>query len=97
MRGAHARNPPGRDFTALRNEGHQQSRVLVVDIVDLVDAEPAQFLAPEILFLAGDGLVAAGGALGSADGSSASGFRHVISPELLFLRGRGYCLGCSRS
>ena len=49
----------------------QQPHVLVVDVVDLLDAEAAHLLAPEILLLAGrDRLVAAGGPLRRADGSS---------------------------
>ena len=61
MRRAHAGNAPRRDLAALGDERVQQPHVLVVDVVDLVDAEPAHLLAPEILLLAGDRFVAAGG------------------------------------
>src|SRR5579862_8261722 len=70
---AHARNAARRDLSPLAQERAQQPHVLVVDIVDSVDTKPAHFLAPEILLLARDRLVAAGGPLRSADGSSASG------------------------
>src|SRR6266403_140183 len=49
VRGAHARNAARRDLAALGNEGSEQPHVLVVDVVDPIDAEPAYFLAPEIL------------------------------------------------
>ena len=83
VRGAHARNAARDDLAALRHEGVQHLHVLVVDVVDLLDAEAAHLLAPEILFLlGGDGLVAAGGALRRAAWSS-SWFRHVASLCLL--------------
>src|SRR4051812_37004898 len=79
MRGADSRNAPGRDLTALGNEGVQQAHVLVIDIVDFIHAEPAHLLAPEILLLAHPGFVAAGGSRGPADGSAASGLCHNCS------------------
>src|ERR1700679_311093 len=80
MRRAYARNTPRRDLPALGNERQQQPHFLVIDIVDLVDAEPAHLLAPEILFLARNRFVAAGGTLRAADRSSALGFCHVRYP-----------------
>src|ERR1700722_19600610 len=76
---ADAGDAAGRDFAALGNEGVQQAHVLVIDVVDFVDAEPAHFFAPEILLLAHHGFVAAGGTRGTADGSAASGFCHNYS------------------
>src|SRR5579871_1943443 len=49
MRSAHARQPAGYDFAALRNESLQQAHVLVIDIVNLLDAKFAYLLAPEKL------------------------------------------------
>src|SRR5258708_25708796 len=80
MRRAYARDAPRRDLAALGNERREQPHFLVIDIVDFVDAEPAHFFAPEILFLSRDRLVAAGGTLRAADGSSALGFCHVRYP-----------------
>src|SRR4029078_6425227 len=79
MGGTHAGDAAGRDLAALGNEGVQQAHVLVIDVVDFVDAEPAHFFAPEILLLAHHGFVAAGGTRGTADGSGASGFCHNYS------------------
>src|SRR6185312_6975300 len=79
MRRADSRNAPRRDLAALGNEGVQQAHVLVIDVVDFIDAEPAHFLAPEILLLAHHGFVAAGGTRGTADGSAASGLCHNYS------------------
>src|SRR3954464_301527 len=62
MRSAHTRDAARRDLSTLADEGAEQPRLLVINVVDTVDAEPAHLLAPEILLLA-DGLVAAGGAL----------------------------------
>lgn len=80
MRRAYARNAARRNLPALGNEGGEQPHFFVIDIVDPVDAESAHLLAPEILFLACDRLVAAGGTLRSADWSSALGFCHVRYP-----------------
>src|SRR5579863_3908515 len=80
MRRADARDAPRRDLPALGNERQQQPHFLVIDIVDFIDAEPAHFLAPEILFLARDRLIAAGGTLRAADWSSALTFCHVRYP-----------------
>src|ERR1043166_7880489 len=77
MRRAHAGDAPRRDFAALGDERAQQPHVLVVDVVDPIDTKPAHFLAPEILFLAGDRLVAAGGPLRSANRSSAFCLCHI--------------------
>ena len=60
------------DLAALGDERHEHPHVFVIDIVDLLDAETAHFLAPEILLLGSQRLVAAGGALRSAHGTSAS-------------------------
>src|SRR5581483_8910003 len=64
VRSADARYATGRDLASLGNKAIEQSRVLIVNIVDLLDAESAHFLAPEVLFLSGsDGLIAAGRSL----------------------------------
>src|SRR5204863_9404902 len=85
MRRAHAGNPARHNLAPLRDEAVQQFRVLIVDVVDLLDAEPADFLPPEILLLLrSDGLVTAGRPLGCAAWSS-SGFRHNASLFLPFL------------
>src|ERR1700676_71960 len=76
---ADAGDAPGRDFAALGNEGVQEARILVIDVVDFIDAEPAHFFAPELLCLAHHGFVAAGGTRGTADGAAASGFCHNYS------------------
>src|SRR5579871_2147451 len=96
MRGAHARDPPRRDLAALADEGAQQANVLVVDIVDFIDAEPAHLLAPEILLLAAECLVAARGPLRRADGSTASSlFSHCGSPDYSLVSAAGSALGAS--
>src|ERR1019366_5315379 len=78
VRRAHARNAARHDLAPLRHEGVQHLHVLVVDIVDLLDAEPAYLLAPEILLLlGGNRLVAARGALRRAAWSSFR-FRHGL-------------------
>src|SRR5437660_7835747 len=62
VRGAHSRNAAGDDLAALGYERVKHLHVLIVDIVDPLDAEPAYLLAPEIsLLAAGDRLIAAGG------------------------------------
>src|SRR4051812_27095123 len=82
MRCAHARNAAGDDLAPLRDEGVQQLHVLVIDIVDLLDAEAAYLLVPEVLFLlGGDSLVTARGPLRGAAWSS-SGFRHGLTLPL---------------
>src|ERR1700682_4463425 len=78
VRRAYARDPPRRDLAALGDEGREHSHVLVIDVVDFFHAEPAHFLAPEILLLGGHRLVAAGGPLRCADGTSASRFSHDL-------------------
>src|ERR1700687_3961212 len=71
MRGANAGDAARDDLAALRHKGVQQLYILVIDVVDLLDAEPANFLAPEICFLLrGDGLIAARGPLTGAAWSS---------------------------
>jgi hypothetical protein len=82
VRRAYARNAPRRNLPALGNERQQQPHFLVIDIVDFIDTEPAHLLAPEILFLARDGFIAAGGTLRAADWSSALGFCHIIPSPL---------------
>jgi len=62
VRRAHARDAAGDDLAPLRDERMQQLDVLVVDVVNFFDAETANLLAPEVLFLSGDNsLVTAGG------------------------------------
>src|SRR5580658_5072763 len=83
VRGADTGYAARDDLAALRHEGVQQLDVLVIDVVDLFHAKPANFLAAEIRFLLrGYGLVAAGGALSGAAGSSFE-FWHGISLRLL--------------
>ena len=53
MRRADAGNTARDDLAALGHEGVQQLQIFVIDVVDLLDAEPADFLAPEILLLLG--------------------------------------------
>src|SRR5207245_567440 len=50
-RSAYARDAARNDLTPLGDERVQHLDVLVIDVVDLLDAEPASFLAPEILLL----------------------------------------------
>ena len=77
--GAHAGDAARDDLAALRHEGVQQLHVFIVDVVDLLDAEPADFLPPEILFLLrGDGFIATRGPLARAAWSSFK-FGHEIS------------------
>src|SRR5947209_5687088 len=78
MRRAHARNTARCDLSTLADEAHQHADVLIVDVVDLVHAEAAQFFAPEILLLAGNRFVAAGGTHRSADRPSAFLFGHGL-------------------
>src|ERR1051326_6938618 len=76
VRRADARDTPRNDLAALRDEGVQKLHVLVVDVIDLLNAKTAYLFASEILFLlGGDGFVAAGGTLCRAPRSS-FGFRH---------------------
>jgi hypothetical protein len=49
MRCANPSQPPRDNSPALRHELRQQTNVLIVDRLDLFDAELANFLAPEIL------------------------------------------------
>ena len=59
---ADARDPPRHDLAALGDKRVQHLDVFVVDVVDLLDAEAAYFLAPEILLLPREPrFVAAGG------------------------------------
>src|SRR5438132_4169784 len=102
MWGADAGNPARDDLAALRDKGIEQSGVLIVDIVDLLDAEPAHLLAPEVLLLGGHRLVATGWPLRCADGTAASLFWHDVLLLLLFRsdwlwrRGSGMSRGGSR-
>src|SRR5580698_6770420 len=95
MRSAYARNPARRDLPAFGNERRQQPHFLVIDIVDLVDAEPAHLFAPEILLLARDRLVAAGRPLRTADWSSALGFRHDRYPFVSSVAGAAGATGAA--
>ena len=45
MLGAVARDTAGQDFSALRDEAAELARVLIVDVIYLVHAERADFLA----------------------------------------------------
>src|SRR5436190_12332779 len=73
VRGAHARDAAGDDLAALGHEGVKHLHVLIVDVVDLLDAEPANFLAPEISLLSAcDRLIATGGARTGAHGPSST-------------------------
>src|SRR5690348_15369078 len=94
MRRAHPGDTPGSNLASIADEGSQHAGVLIIDVVDLLDAEPAHLLAPEILLLACDRFVAAGGPLGGAPGSSTAAtlFCHdgspLCSPALFFHRRR---------
>ena len=64
VRRADAGNAAGHDLAALGDERLQHPDVFVIDVVDLLDAETANLLAPEVLFLSHrGGFVATGGAL----------------------------------
>src|ERR1700733_5349970 len=80
MRRADTRDAARHDLPALGNKGRQHSHVFIVDVVDLFHAESTYFLAPEILLLGGQRLIAAGGPHGPANGTSASLFSHAILP-----------------
>src|SRR5271166_5373470 len=47
MRRAHASQASRSDFAALRHKLRQQTHIFIVDRLDLLDAELANFLAPE--------------------------------------------------
>src|SRR5579859_1289233 len=80
------------DLAALGDEAVQHLDVFVIDVVDLLDAEAAHFLAPEILLLLGEHrLVATGGTLRCAAWSS-SGFCHYLF-SLCSLKTLPYCRG----
>src|SRR4051812_17996906 len=73
VRSAHTRNPARDNLAALGHEGVKHLHVLIVDIVDPLDAEPAYLLAPEVLLLAaGDRFIAASGTLAGADRPSST-------------------------
>src|SRR5260370_41855190 len=93
-RSANARDAARHDLAPLGDECVQHLDVFVIDVVDLLDAEAAHFLAPEILLLLGEHrLVATGGTLRCAAWSS-SGFCHCIFSLLKSLPyGRG-SVGC---
>ena len=76
MRRADARNSAGRNLTALGNKAHKKLRILIIDVVDLIDTKPADFLTTEVLFLScGERFVATGGTLRSRNrAATASGF-----------------------
>src|SRR5204862_6006887 len=63
MRRADAGNTAWDNLAALGNKRVEQAGVFIVNIVDLLDTEPAHFLTPEILLLSGDRFVAASGPL----------------------------------
>ena len=66
---ANTRYTARRDFPAFGDEAQKKLRVFIVDVVDLVDAEPAHFFSPEVLLLGrGDGFVATGGRCEAAIG-----------------------------
>src|SRR6266853_4371512 len=94
MRCANARDPPRRNLAALRDEGVEQPHLFVVNVVDPVHAEPAHFLAPEILLFS-DRLVASSGPLGGADRSSAFEIRHVSLLDYSF--GSAFGSACAAS
>src|ERR1039458_1132026 len=96
VRRAYARNAAGDNFSPLRHEGVKHLDVLIVDVVDLLDAEPAHLFAPEILFLlGGNRLVAAGGTLRRAAWSSFR-FRHGLCILRQARKGRAWCWSCCR-
>ena len=70
MCGADTRDPPRLDLAALRNERRQQLHVLVIDVINLLDAELADPTAPEEP-AASPGLVARGATV-PATGSPAA-------------------------
>src|SRR5437660_2681927 len=73
VRRAHARDAAGDDLAALGHKGVKHLHVLIVDVVDLIDAEPAYLLAPEIGLLAAcDRLIATGGSRAGAHGPSSA-------------------------
>src|SRR4051812_15154634 len=77
VRCAYSGDTPWNDLAALGDKGLQHLDVFVVDVIDLLDAEAAHFLAPEILFLPDrGGLVTARGALRRSNGSSTFLFWH---------------------
>src|ERR1700733_300274 len=78
MRRANTGDAARHDLPALGNEGREHSHVFIIDIVDLLDTESTNFLAPEVLFLGGQRFIAAGGPHGPANGPSASLFSHAI-------------------
>ena len=53
MLGTDAGNPPGHDLGPLRNELRKQFHVFVINRINALDAELANFLAPKILLWAG--------------------------------------------
>src|SRR5271156_1944502 len=77
MRRADTGDAAGHNLAALGNKGRKHSYVFIVNVVDLFNAEPANFLAPEILLLGGQRFIAAGGPHGPANGTSASLFGHL--------------------
>jgi hypothetical protein len=49
MRCADTGNPPGQDFPTLGNKLREKAELLVVNVIDLFDAELADLLAPDKL------------------------------------------------
>ena len=78
MNGANAGDPARSDLAFLGDEGVQKLRFLIVDEVDLLDAEAANFLAAEKLLLtAGQGLIPTRGALRGSDRTTTFGLSHI--------------------
>src|SRR3954466_15338542 len=80
MRGTDAGNPARSNFAALGHKAVQHLHVFVIDVVDLFDAEPVHFLAPEILLLTGcNRFVPTGRPLRGRYRAAASLFWHRVS------------------
>src|SRR5580658_4369129 len=85
VRRAHAGNPPRSDLAAFGKKIRESADILVVDVVDFLDTEAANFLPPEILFFpGGNRFVAAGGTLGCRNRAAATLFWHKFLLKFLF-------------
>src|ERR1035438_2468184 len=81
MRRTYTRDPARHNLAPLRHERVQHLHIFVIDIVDLLDAEPAYFLAPEILLLLSrNRFIAARGPLRGAAWSSFRFSHYATSP-----------------
>src|SRR5882724_7059389 len=79
VRRAYARNTSRDNLTPFGHKCVKQLHVLVIDVVNLLDAESAHFLAAKVLLLlSGDGFIAARRPLPGAPRPS-SGFRHGLT------------------